>query len=141
MYEGIEVAKFVISFCAESETPVSNLQLQKILYFLQVYFIKMERYLFQEDFYAWQYGPVIPEIYFMFAGYGASKINSRYNTFLEKEDKDIIEPLIQKLIEYSSWELVAMTHREGGPWDRVLKNGGENSIIPKEYLLYDEAEF
>lgn len=33
--DAMEVARYVVSKCATDEVPVSNLQLQKILYFLQ----------------------------------------------------------------------------------------------------------
>ena len=43
MYSVIEVAKYVISYCMEKGNPISNLQLQKMLYYLQVYLKNMRK--------------------------------------------------------------------------------------------------
>lgn len=49
MYSAIEIAKYVITYCMLMNTPVSNLQLQKILYYLQVYYLKQGYSLFREE--------------------------------------------------------------------------------------------
>ena len=55
--------------------PISNLQLQKILYYLQVYFIQHEGIpLFEDEIEAWQFGPVIPEVYYEYCGFGGFEI-------------------------------------------------------------------
>lgn len=140
MYKAVEIAQFVITFCTNIGKPISNLQLQKILYYLQVHFAKSGKRLYIEDIYAWQYGPVIPEIYYMFSGYGACKIANRYKTNIEPEDQKEIEPIIQRLIQISPWSLVEMTHKAGDPWSVAYDDGlGVNSIIDFDELANDSA--
>ena len=37
LYSAMDIAKYIIDKCIDDEMPISNLQLQKILYYLQVY--------------------------------------------------------------------------------------------------------
>ena len=54
------LAQYILYTCIEQGEPISNLQLQKILYFIQgEYLSKIGKPLFEADFEAWQYGPVI----------------------------------------------------------------------------------
>lgn len=49
MYDADEVAKLVIDVCMDEEKPVTNLKLQKILYFLWIdWYGKMGEYLFDD---------------------------------------------------------------------------------------------
>ena len=59
-YSATDVARYMVNLCIEEKSPVSNLQVQKILYFCQQeYYVKTGTPLFDDDFQAWQYGPVI----------------------------------------------------------------------------------
>ncbi len=140
MYNVIEVAKFVISYCTSMGTPVNNLQLQKILYYLQVYYLRKGNSLFDADFYAWQHGPVVPEVYYMFSGYGASNIQYVYSTELDQETQAAITPIIEKLRLLDPWTLVRMTHRESQPWDRVF-NGkiDPTGLMDKRLIAMDDT--
>ena len=140
MYSVIEIAKYVISYCMEMGTPISNLQLQKILYFLQVYYVRKGFPLFREEIYAWQHGPVILEVYHMFSGYGASRIQNIYTTEVSPADEANLLPIVEKLRTIDPWELVNMTHRKGQPWDLVY-NGkiDPTGLIDKRLLAMDNT--
>lgn len=135
MYSVIEVAKFVISYCMKMGTPVSNLQLQKILYYLQVYCVRKGFHLFEEDIYAWQHGPVVPEAYYMFSGYGASKIQNVYETQIAESVQANILPIIEKLRTIAPWTLVSMTHKPGMPWDKVYNDKIDPTMLIDKRLL------
>ena len=70
MYKAIDVAKYIVNKCIDDGYPISNLQLQKILYFIQRYYLQKDDQLFDDDFEAWQFGPVIPAVYYKFCGQG-----------------------------------------------------------------------
>lgn len=119
MYSAVEIAKFIISYCMDMGTPISNLQLQKILYFLQVAYVRWGQVLFFEEIYAWQHGPVVPNVYYKFSGYGASKIQNVYDTDIDAGTQSHIMPIIEFLRRIDPWTLVEMTHKKDGPWDLV----------------------
>ena len=63
----IDVAKFVLDESAGTRRPeVSTMKLQKICYFVQGWHLVINdgRSMFGEDFRAWKYGPVCPELYY-----------------------------------------------------------------------------
>ena len=68
MYKAIDIAKYIINKSIDFNRPISNLQLQKILYYVQGEYIKVTKgcKLFDEDLEAWAYGPVVPEVYYEF---------------------------------------------------------------------------
>ena len=45
-YTARDVANYIVKVCAEKNLSITNLQLQKILYYIQVYFLQKEK-LFQ----------------------------------------------------------------------------------------------
>lgn len=54
-----ELAKYIVTESTLLDKAVSNLKLQKLLYFLWVdYYNQKGKYLYQDDICAWQFGPV-----------------------------------------------------------------------------------
>ncbi len=131
------LAQYVLHMCMNQGEPISNLQLQKILYFIQGnHLAKKGELLFDADFYAWKYGPVIPDVYYKYCMNGASKIrNVEEPGEISSEIKDEIDPIIQKLRVLYPWDLVKETHNVGGAWDKTFQNGkGERQRISIEAI-------
>lgn len=75
MYSAIDIARYIIWYCKSHGYTISNLKLQKILYFVQAEFlVSAGAPCFYEDIEAWDFGPVIPEVYHEFKIYGSSGI-------------------------------------------------------------------
>ena len=80
--KALEVAKYVVTKCKKDEYPISNLQLQKILYYIQHDFLKKNnKPLFDDDFEAWKFGPVVPSVYYEYSYLGALKIYEEYDDY------------------------------------------------------------
>lgn len=139
MYAAKDIAKYTVNKCIKDHRPISNLQLQKILYFCQKeYNEKTGQALFSDDFEAWQYGPVIPSVYRMFSLFGGMKITRIVYEDIEIDEttKNLIDPIIDKYSNYAAWDLVSMTHRKGDVWDRVFKDGqGNRHLISKDLIF------
>ena len=61
---------------------ITNLQLQKFLYFAYVkYLIRNNEKLFNDPIEKWQYGPVVPSVYHSFKDYGFFEINEPKQEF------------------------------------------------------------
>ena len=87
-YEALELARYVISECMRRGKPLSNLKLQKILYYVWVnYFRETGRYIFIDDICAWQLGPVIPVVYYEYCSYAGRPISNIYPTGISDQDK------------------------------------------------------
>jgi len=78
VYDGREIANFILDFCDKKNVRVSNLALQKILYFCHVWsLVKLDRPLIRHQFEAWQFGPVLQYVYREFKDFEKQPITSR----------------------------------------------------------------
>ena len=79
-FQVMDVAKYIINYCTEQGKPVSNLKLQKMLYYLWIdYYKNTSEYLFDEDICAWPFGPVVPSVYFEYCSYAGAPITKKYS--------------------------------------------------------------
>ena len=65
--KALDLAKYILVKAEMLDKPISNFQLQQILYIIQKYFLLNDKYAFLEYFYAWRIGPVIPRVYCEFS--------------------------------------------------------------------------
>lgn len=52
-YSAVDLSKYIVYKCITEGQPISNLQLQKILYYIQREFLKNDRIAFADDIQAW----------------------------------------------------------------------------------------
>ena len=135
MYSALSMAKYIIDKCTKDEYPISNLQLQKILYYIQREFLQQGAMAFPENIEAWQFGPVVPEVYKQYCGFGALPIRMRYVVAIKSNDENIITPFIEKKRTLNPWDMVSDTHGSGKAWDLIYRDGlGDHQIIPQELI-------
>jgi uncharacterized phage-associated protein len=133
-YNALIIGKWFAAYAeTEEDTDVSNLRVQKLLYYAQGhYLVTKGTPLFDEAIQAWSHGPVVPEVYHSFKKFGSNPIK------LEPSDSftfsQIDEDTTQFLLEvwcyygkYSTWALRNMTHNEP-PWKNTF-NGSPNVPI------------
>ena len=131
MYSASDVALWFLS----NNQNITNLKLQKLLYYAQGTFLAMtDSPLFQDDILKWRHGPVVPSVYEQYRSFGDRKIS---NTTQPPQIADIDIFLLNKVCElfggHSAWQLSEMTHNER-PWMVTETNETiENSII-KDYF-------
>ena len=116
------VADFFLCFARDHGDYLTNLRLQKLIYYGQAWNLALHnKPLFPESIEAWVHGPVIPHVYGRFKKY-------RWNPIAEEVAYPaIIPPVIKHLTEvfsvygkYSAWDLERMTHQEQ-PWINARK--------------------
>lgn len=142
MYDVLTITDYVIAYYKNADSVVSNLKLQKILYFLQAAFlIEMDKPLFDSDIEAWSFGPVVPSVYNKFKIFGGASIpdiNIEMPVILEK-DSEIIDGLLDRVKDLSSTILTQITLHQT-PWIRNYSKYSHR-IIPnaeiKEYFMED----
>ena len=134
-----DAAHFV---CNYSGWRVSHLELQKILYLAQMAHLAVHKGvpIFDEDFEAWHFGPVIPELYQMLKHLGSGRIS--HDTFSNAgaigRDKPLYEFLEEScrfLVTIPGWRLVGITHSEDGAWAKYYEPGLRGIVIPKEAMI------
>ena len=136
MYKAMELSTYIVSKCIKEDCPISNLQLQKILYYIQKAFLDRGDRAFSDNIEAWQFSPVVPNVYDHYCGYGAMPISfSSIKYDVAKEDKQLIDSIVESKRVLAPWDLVEETHKKGGAWDKTYKNGsGSHEVIPTELI-------
>ena len=77
VYTAMDVADCFVRLALREGKPLTNMKVQKLTYIAYGYWLGFTNYqLFQEAVEAWQYGPVIRELYYQLAHYGANFICS-----------------------------------------------------------------
>lgn len=135
----LDVANYVVNLCIEENKPVSNLQLQKILYYIQRFFLFSNNPIFDDDFIAMDFGPAILEVYNQYCGFGGSKIT--FNIPLKDQLPENIKAEINLIIRtkriLEPWEINHTLLRKGSPWEVTYNNFGEYSVILKDLIKTD----
>lgn len=152
-YAALDIACHVINYSHDIKYPVSNLKLQKLLYFIQGFSLAAANTpIFSEEIEAWGFGPVVPSVYHTFKKFGSNnipKVKSYYHEYAESfvdyndnkiadYDKEFIDSIVNMLKKYSATDLVEITHVKGSPWDQVYSPNKKNIKISngiiKEYF-------
>lgn len=134
MLSAITVANAFISFTdAERGDLISNLKVQKLLYYAQGLHLAMyNEPLFKESIVKWQYGPVVKEVYNAFKEYGANAIpvneNFDYSIF-NKKQLEVLHEINTVFGQFSAIILMNMTHSEP-----PYHNTNFNEVIKHEEL-------
>ncbi|MDM8120718.1 DUF4065 domain-containing protein [Succinatimonas hippei] len=123
------LAHLIINFAIGLNRPVSNLMLQKLMYFCQLSYYRHEnrRLITDCDFEAWLFGPVIRDVYIDYCMYGSNRIISA-----PEEDAvlpDCVRHTLTVWLDRRPWEMVQVSHRDGGAW-RTNYIEGQKRIIP-----------
>jgi uncharacterized phage-associated protein len=130
--KGIDEGKFV-----------TQMKLQKLVYFAQGYHLaKYNEPLIKENFEAWKFGPVVPEIYQDFKLYG-SKLITNTSSFrpsgtdasrvvLDSEAFDSIKYTWDVLKDFSAMALSNWTHQPSTPWSKVYDPDAKSTPISND---------
>lgn len=129
---------------SESGWSLSNLEMQKTLYVAQMLHLgRTGRPLFDNRIEAWDYGPVVPDLYHEAKRFGRQPVADIFDAphfeALSCEAMSIRDALIMTR-HMSAGQLVAYTHRPGGAWEMHYKPHDRSSEIPMSAILRDWAE-
>lgn len=119
----------------ESGELISNLKLQKLLYYAQGCWVALngcEKPLFKDKIYAWKHGPVVKTVYNHYAGHQGNALPASGRPSLGTEIPPFLDEIYRVFGKFSAWKLRDMTHREP-PW---LKNY-EADVLDVEIPLRD----
>jgi uncharacterized phage-associated protein len=136
-----QVANYILWLSDDSDSGelISNLKLQKLLYYCQGFHLAMfDQPLFPNEIQAWQHGPVVKEIYQLFQGQGAIAAPNdadRKNAVdsLTDDQKEMIDNVYNLYGQFSAWRLREMTHQEA-PWVESYQEGVLNKVIPNQLM-------
>jgi len=112
----------------------NNIVINKLLYIsFGFYGASHDEYLFGDKIEAWQYGPVIPNVYSEFKKNGFYFGHNRNE--LTNEEKETINDVLSLYGDKAPFLLVELTHKKGTPWSDVYVDGEKNIEIKKESII------
>lgn len=120
MYDVLTICRHVIDYCDQKGYYLNNLKLQKLLYFIQAYFlIAKKEPCFDAEIEAWDFGPVVPKAYREYKRFGGGGILSfsegHSSERIIDDDKAMIDAVLDRFADYSSTDLVELTQHQR-PW-------------------------
>lgn len=144
MYDVRDIANFTLDYADERRLSLTNLALQKLLYFMHGWFFAIyEEPLVKNKFEAWKYGPVQRVIYEQFKGFRDGAIRGVRATYVNPENgeptyrpysidpqhAELIREVLAKYERYTAGQLVEESHAEDGPWEYVWQQA-EDAVYP-----------
>lgn len=142
MYSAMDIARYIIFYCKKRGFSISNLKLQKLLYFVQAQFlVSLGMPAFKEEIQAWDFGPVVPGVYQEFKIWGNSEIPKFVSEGAESRIYASHCQLIDRILEccapYSASALVNITHHQS-PWVNAYEKYCNNTITNESIKEYFE---
>lgn len=137
-------AYYLINLFNNDEKKVTQLQLQKLMYFFEAYYMNIKDVdsLYECNFNAWMFGPVAIPLYKKFKSFGEFPIEiseeaKDVGNNIDSEKKKLLMEIYRVFGELTSATLVNLTHMKDSPWyKKWLENDrkvvyGEKSYIDK----------
>lgn len=131
------MANFFLGKGREQGVPVTHLKLQKLVAIAYGFHEAIHGdHLFDEDIQAWDYGPVVPQLYYEFKRFGHHPISEPSRSFdhisgrfhvpevSDSGDRKLLEDVWMKYGRLTAVRLVDLTHSPGTPWHDTASNGG-----------------
>jgi uncharacterized phage-associated protein len=153
MYDALLIAHYFINkstpYTIES---VTNLKLQKLLYYAQGFYIANNpnrQLLFTDKIEAWVHGPVVPKVYREYSHFKYhdidQDIDQSYIANISERDTFILDMVWNTFKVFSGKELERITHKED-PWKNARRNlewyeYGNETIDPLLIAEYFEQEY
>ena len=157
MYKATDIANFLVYLMSDSCDDLTNLKLNKILYYAQGHYLKnFGEPLFDDKIEAWQYGPVVNSVYHTYKCFNNQPItgcNAEKVNLIEDKVKSFLVDIARKYGRFTASTLLNMTHKPKSPWAEVQEGeeitvkriqdyfiNNEEPIVPLE-LNYTEEDF
>lgn len=111
------VADYIVHFSHEHGDWLTNLKLQKLVYYAQAWYLALyDKPLFEDRLEAWVHGPVQPTLYHKYKKYGWNPIHDDPGEVdLPANIKAHLDEVLAAYGGLGAYDLERLTHREA-PW-------------------------
>lgn len=141
MLKAIDVANFFVELANIDNDEITNLRVNKLIYFAQAYSIVCTgKPLFDEPIEAWEFGPVVRDVYNTFKLCGPNQIVDTAGEFsfdkFNEQQIDLITDVIVQYGQFTTSKLVDLTHKQDGPWFKAYHedNCYNNHVISQDAI-------
>ncbi|HXD33894.1 MAG TPA: type II toxin-antitoxin system antitoxin SocA domain-containing protein [Pyrinomonadaceae bacterium] len=137
----LHVANYFLSQTDEEAGDlISNLKLQKLVYYAQGFHVAMfeKTALFPDQIEAWTHGPVVDSLYHEFKTFGAGPIPRPVDfdsEIFSTEQRELLDEVYKVYGQFSAWKLRNLTHEEP-PYQEGLKSLGRIISLDSLYRYF-----
>lgn len=136
----LEVAKYLLFKANFDGESVTNLKMQKLLYYAQAwYIVNYSVPLFEDPIKAWKFGPIVENAYHYFKRFKYSPIQFANREKIEEkipeQEKKYLDEFYPIFIKYSASDLTQLSHNEA-PWRETPQ--GMTISIEKIKKFYED---
>lgn len=111
-----DIAKYIIASFQKKNKEISNLKLQKLLYYAQAWHLVLyEEMLFNDEIEAWVHGPVVPGVFREYKVFGWKPIATKCHVVIPEDLRFHLSEVNRVYGKFDAVTLERMTHRED-PW-------------------------
>ena len=135
-YSVDQVADTLIDLARKEGISISNLKLQKLMYYAQAWNLVFRgQPLFREEFEAWIHGPVIPQLFRRFKENRWEPITSEVSPVNDKELREHLTKILKAYGRCAASQLEELTHIEE-PWREA--RGNTPADVPSHNVISRE---
>lgn len=126
--------------CEAADWTLSHLSVQKGLYLAHMIYLGISggRPLVDEDFEAWDYGPVLPSLYHDLKMFGRKPVKNIFWSSGVPDGADeagVLDNIGRQIKGVGPGVLVHLTHRPNGAWAKHYRPGVRGTVIPNKDIL------
>lgn len=140
-YSVKEIANWILDFAESRGAPISNMALNKLVYFAyESFLVRSGRKLTKAKIEAWDHGPVFREVYSSFKQFGADAIPARatrydpgtnsveiVNYAVAEDDEKLLIEALEPMIHLPAYILREISHDSRGAWAKVWAHGATSN--------------
>ena len=138
-YDARAVANAILDVCDQQSFYLSNMALQKVVYFCHMHsIVERDLPLVKHEFEAWEHGPVVGYLYREFKSFGSNRITDRAlaldlstgnkakaTAIFDDQTTALISKYASLYGRVSAFHLSDLSHTEDGPWHTVWNHRGK----------------
>lgn len=140
MYDVLTVADAILKIAKARGQSLTPMQLMKLVYIAHGWSLGLRNVdLFRNRIEAWQYGPVMPDLYHATKRFGRDPIplhlvGDASQLPVSHDDAAFLADVYNKYGHLDGIQLSYLTHQGGTPWDCVYRQGVSRIEIPDELI-------
>lgn len=139
MVDSKSVANKFLRLAKENNDSLTPMQVLKLVYIAHGWMLGLYgRPLIDDEVQAWQYGPVIPNLYNSLRSYKGQPVTREipqlWASDLDRQQEDIVQQVYKMYGQRSGADLSRLTHAVGTPWYVTYEPGVFGSVIPTDLI-------
>lgn len=145
MHSSLAIANEFLMRAADERRQLTHMQLQKLVYLAHGWNLAVNgRELIEDEFEAWEFGPVVRKLYNALSKFGKSPVGRLIRwgddtpfpsddggaalTSLDPHERAVLDKVWEQYKGFEAFKLSALTHAKRSPWEKFYEKG-KNKVI------------